>query len=470
MSNQVPKAFVSGKVHRLLFYLVGLLVFAIAFLVGRIPPGSSAAAAGAEADDASPDENLSLPPEIRSRLAHIAAPSTREDYRPAVTFWEVLGKVKTRYVDKITDQDRLSHGAAGAMLRALRDPYSRLITADELQMDQQQAAGDYSGVGVILGARLSGNQIPVSSAAPTPNPRGPQRRPADTPLRSWQLVVVDTVPGSPAAAAGVETGDIVSKIDGDRIERPPLATKTIDDLNAMLNGPAVHDRTLSIVRPSTGKSMDFRLEHGGPLHVAAVESRTLPHAVAYARIRLFTQTAPMELASSLSKLASDHPTSLILDLRDNPGGLLSSAQQVIGILAPKGAAAILDGHEGAHKLLASTPEGAPSIPSFAHVVVLTDSGTASVAEMVAGALRERRNARLLGAPTFGNGLVQTIYPMGQGWAFGLTTGRLRTPSGVDFNEHGLAADRTMSPGMLEGDAVIQAAVPIVVALNEKPRH
>src|SRR5437588_7055267 len=129
--------------HSLFFPLLGLALFGAAFVAGF---GSHAIGAHAgtpsnlSADDAPPADTVTLPSDVRGRLSRIASVSTPQDFRPAVTFWEVLGKVKTRYVDKVTDQDKLTHGAIGSMLRSLRDPYSRVINPEELQLDREQAS------------------------------------------------------------------------------------------------------------------------------------------------------------------------------------------------------------------------------------------------------------------------------------------------------------------------------------------
>lgn len=451
--------------QRTTFVLLALIVFIGAFVVGKKPRGvmaQSDSITDAQDADTSADDNARLPADVRSRLVRIA-PGGPQDLRPAVTFWEVLGKVKTRYVDKITDQDHLTHGAVASMLRSLRDPYSRVIKPEELQLDQQEAAGQFNGVGVILGARLSGQQVPVQDT-PASTAAGPPRRQAEAPDRAWQLVVVDIVPGSAAAQAGLQTGDIVTKINNQRIERQPLAAKTIDDLNLMLNGPTTRDAALTVTRGTSTHQMDVRMQGGGSIRIPTVEARTLSHGVTYVRIHLFTAMTPVELTAAIGRLSTDHGSSLLLDLRDNPGGLLSSAQAVVGMLTPPGTAGLVDTHTGSQKLVATS---AHPMLDFNRVAVLVDGGTANAAEMVAGALHERKAARLVGSPTFGNGLVQTVYPLPQGWAYSLTTGRLRTPDGVDFNQHGLAVERPLDPNMLQGDSAIAAAAPYLVASNRQ---
>jgi carboxyl-terminal processing protease len=454
------------SLKRVLVLVLSLAVFIWAFSMGHGPNVSAQSAASSSGSDAdyNADTDLSLPPDVHSRLVHLVPGSSTEDFRPAVTFWEVLSKVKTRYVDKITDQDHLTHGAVSSMLRALRDPYSRVITPDELKLDQEESTGAFHGIGLVLGARLSGPQAPVQDiAASSSTETGPPRREAPSPDRAWQLVVVDTVPGGPASQAGVLTGDVVTQINGQRIERQPLASKTIDDLNAMLNGPDCHEATLSLVHMLSGKAVDVTIAHVQDSRMHGVEARMLGRDTVYARISLFTSTTSEELAHALSTLTASHPGSLLLDLRDNPGGSLSAGEAVVGMLAPGGQAGILDTHAGTQKLPAASDHKFP----FVHEAILVDGGTANVAEMVAGALHERANARLLGASTFGNGLVQTTFPMAQGWAFSLTTGLLRTPQGVDFNQHGLAVDKPMSPDILQGDAAITAALPMLVAINSQ---
>ena len=450
--------------QKALLAVLGMIVFGVSFLAGHSPQVETARAAlPADGEsDLGAEASATLPSDIRSRLVQAAPGAGTQDFRPAVTFWEVLGKVKTRYVDKITDQDHLTRGAVNSMLRALRDPYSRVISPEELALDQRQSAGEFSGVGVILGARLSGPQTPVRYRLSVTSPQpGPPRRPVESTDRSWQLVVVDVVPGSPAAQAGLQTGDVISRVDGQRIERPPLAGKTIDDLNLILNGNETHGVTLTVARGPQNQPVEARMDHGALSKIAPVETRILPHGMAYARIRLFNATTSEELESGLAKLSQSHPKSMMLDLRDNPGGSLAAAQAVIGILAPGGIAGLEDSRDKTEKLAAA----APTPYSFAHIVVLTNAGTAQTAELVAGTLRERKGARLAGAPTFGNGLVQSVFPLSDGWAYSLTTGRVRTEGGTDFNQRGLAVDQPLSPIILQGDGAIAAAEPILVAMK-----
>ncbi|MDQ2732515.1 MAG: S41 family peptidase, partial [Armatimonadota bacterium] len=364
------------------FILLAALVFIAAFMLGKKPPRAMAQSdsiTDAQDTDNNADDNARLPADVRSRLVRIA-PGGPQDFRPAVTFWEVLGKVKTRYVDKITDQDHLTHGAVASMLRSLRDPYSRVIKPEELQLDQQEAAGQFNGVGVVLGARLSGERAPVQDSpggASGTTTSGPPRRQNDAADRAWQLVIVDTVPGGAAAQAGLETGDIVTRINNQRIERQPLAAKTIDDLNLMLNGPTTHEASLTVTRGASARPMEIHMQGGGSVHIPMVEARTLAHGVTYVRIRLFTPTTPDELAAAIGHLPVPHGNSLLLDLRDNPGGLLSSAQGVVGMLAPPGTAGLLDSHAGSQKLLASS---ARPMLDFTRLAVLVDAGTANAAE------------------------------------------------------------------------------------------
>ncbi|HET6385452.1 MAG TPA: S41 family peptidase [Armatimonadota bacterium] len=452
--------------HRALYPVIGLTIFGAAFIAGLGPRSVGAQTGEPAAQDADGSDSLTLPPDVRHRLASAAPAKSPQDFGPAVTFWEVLGKVKTRYVDKITNQDKLTHGAVSSMLRALRDPYSRIITPEELKLDHEQALGHFSGAGLVLGARLSGDLVPIKMGAAAPVPPGPARRESDDADRVWQLVVVDTVPGSAASKADLQPGDIISKIDGVRIDRAPLATKTIDDLNLMLNGPEAHVSLLTIARPPDDHAIDVHLDHLGPVNEPPVTARLLPHNVAYVRIHLFTPTTGTDFAKALSPIYADHPSALALDLRDNSGGSLSAAEQVVGALAPNGLAGLLDTHAGAVTKLTAAAD--PQTFSFQRIVVLTNNGSASVAELAAAALHERAGAVLAGEATFGNGLVQSVFPLKNGWAYSLTTGRLRAPDGADFNEHGLAIDRPISPNLINTDSAVAAALPSLLAMGKAP--
>jgi carboxyl-terminal processing protease len=316
---------------------------------------------------------------------------------------EVIERVKREYVDSVANPaliDDALRGLVGGL-----DPYSSYLDAEEYADLRVSTAGTYAGIG-----------IEVSTA--------------DRALR-----VVRPFRDSPAAAAGIQSGDMIAAIDG-----TPVGTD-LDAAMARMRGPRGSTVKLAVVRAGQTLPLEFSVERA-QVDVHSVAAAPLEDGYFYARIISFSDTTAQDFAASIARLRRDlgvKPRGVVLDLRNNPGGVLESAVEVADQLLESGVIVTADGRTPAARFsMAATPgEVLPGVP----VVVLVNATTASAAEILAGALQDHHRAVLLGRRTFGKGSVQTVMPLSAGRAIKLTTSRYFTPSGRSINGRGIQPDQ-----------------------------
>jgi len=315
---------------------------------------------------------------------------------------EVLERVQREYVDEVRNPALIDDALRG--LVAGLDPYSSYLDAEEYADLRVSTAGTYAGIG-----------IEVSTA--------------DRALR-----VVRPFRDSPAAAAGIQSGDMISAIDG-------LAVgNDLDAAMARMRGPRGSAVKLSVVRTGSALPLEFTVERA-QVDVHSVAMVELEGGYLYARITTFSDTTALDFAAGVARLRRDlgaKPRGVVLDLRNNPGGVLESAVEIADQLLEEGVIVTADGRTPSARFsMSATPgEVIPGVP----VVVLVNGGTASAAEILAGALQDHHRARLLGGRTFGKGSVQTVMPLSGGRAIKLTTSRYYTPSGRSIQGRGIEPD------------------------------
>jgi len=321
----------------------------------------------------------------------------------------VYNAVKQAYVEPVDDQ-KLMHSAIRGLLFDL-DPHSVYLDKEDAESFDEQSRGAYDGVGVELMRQPDGS-----------------------------LRVIAPIDDTPAARAGVKAGDVITAIDGKPFKPDE------GDQSGPLRGEPGSKVTLTIVREGKDKPFDVTLMRE-TIRVASVKSRMLEPGYGYVRISAFQADTAADFESQLEKLkaqAGGKLRGLVIDLRSNPGGLLTSAVQIADdlldsgkIVSTRGRIAISDAEFGA------TPgdrlDGAP-------VVALVDAGSASAAEVLAGALRDNNRARIVGSRTFGKGSVQTVLPLDNGDSVKLTTARYFTPSGKSIQALGISPDVVLQPG------------------------
>jgi carboxyl-terminal processing protease len=315
---------------------------------------------------------------------------------------EVLDRVQREYVDTVSHPELVNDALRG--LVGGLDPYSSYLDAEEYADLRVSTAGTYAGIG-----------IEVSTA--------------DHALR-----VIRPFRDSPAAVAGIQSGDMISAIDG-----TPVGAD-LDAAMARMRGPRGSTVKLAVLRAGQTLPLEFTVERA-QVDVHSVAMVKLDDSYLYARITMFSDTTAEDFSASIARLRRDmnaKPRGVVLDLRNNPGGVLESAVEVADQLLETGVIVTADGRTPAARFtMDATPgEILPGVP----VVVLVNGSTASAAEILAGALQDHHRAVLLGRRTFGKGSVQTVMPLNEGRAIKLTTSRYFTPSGRSIQGRGIDPD------------------------------
>ena len=344
-------------------------------------------------------------PQVRAAAPQAPPPATsRLSAADSAQLAEVLERVQREYVDEVKDPELIDDALRG--LVGGLDPYSSYLDAEEYADLRVSTAGTYAGIG-----------IEVSTA--------------DRALR-----VVRPFRDSPAAVAGIQSGDMISAIDG-----MPVGND-LDAAMARMRGPRGSTVKLAVVRAGSALPLEFSVERA-QVDVHSVAMVRLEGDFIYARITMFSETTALDFAAGVARLRRDlgaRPHGVVLDLRNNPGGVLESAVEVADHLLEEGVIVTADGRTPAARFsMSATPgEVLPGVP----VVVLVNGTTASAAEILAGALQDHHRATLLGRRTFGKGSVQTVMPLTGGRAIKLTTSRYYTPSGRSIQGSGIEPDMT----------------------------
>jgi len=332
----------------------------------------------------------------------------REDYEDIETLTNLLAIVKKNYVDEVSTKE-LVKGAINGMLNAL-DPHSAYLTPDlykELQMDTQ---GRFSGLGI---------EITVKNGV---------------------LTVVSPIEETPADRAGIKAGDQIVKIEDE-------FTKDMSLIQAVqkMRGPRGSKITIAIKREGVPELISFTLVRDS-VRVQSVRSRALEEGYGYVRVAQFQERTDRDLQRALEKLSGEKGEirGLVLDLRNNPGGLLTQAVRVTDLFLDSGLIVYTEGRLDNQKqrYFAHKENSWLEFP----MVVLVNGGSASASEIVAGALQDHKRAIVLGTKTFGKGSVQTILPLDDSSAIRLTTARYFTPKGRSIQATGIVPDIVMENG------------------------
>jgi len=336
--------------------------------------------------------------------------SNSDTYRQLNLFGEVFEVVRQRYLVEMSDQKLIEYAIKG-MLTSL-DPHSRYLDPKEYEDTQVQTKGEFEGLGL------------------------------DVTMENGLIKVVSPIDDTPAAKAGLQSGDIITHLDG-----KPVAGLTLEEAVDKMRGPVNTEIKLTI-RRNDKEPFDVSLKRD-VIKLDSVRSRA-EGDIGYIRITSFNQQADPGLKKAVDKLKQSlgpKMKGLVLDLRNNPGGLLDQAVEVSDDFLDKGEIVSTRGRtpEDAQRYNAEAGDITDGIP----MVVLINGGSASASEIVAGALQDHHRAILLGTRTFGKGSVQTIIPLhGQG-AMRLTTARYYTPSGRSIQARGIDPDIVVEQAKVE---------------------
>lgn len=318
-------------------------------------------------------------------------------------FAEVLHKVRSDYIDEVSYEELIEMAIRG-MVAGL-DTHSAYLDAEEYEEILISTAGSYSGVG--LNVSIENNQV----------------------------VVVAPFDGTPAKRAGIRSGDIIISIDD-----MPVVHDNLGETIARMRGKPGTRVKIVVSRADVAEPLSFDLERTH-IRVASVKGNMLEPGYGYLRISQFSDNTGAELEDALRKLmkeAGGRLDGLILDLRDNPGGVLDSAVEVADVFLNSGLVVSANGRADDARFSMSARRG--DLLHGARLAVLVNSGSASSSEIVAGALKDLNRATIVGSQTYGKGSVQTVMPLSGGRALKLTTSRYFTPSGESIHERGITPD------------------------------
>jgi len=322
-------------------------------------------------------------------------------------FTEVLSTIKKNYVTPVR-MDDLVYGAMKGMISEL-DPHSSVLTPDEFKEMQVETSGSFGGVGMVIT------------------------------IRGGVLTVVAPIEDTPADKANIKPGDIILKIDG-------MSTQgmTTEEAARKLRGSRGTKITLTILSKGQSKPREVSLKRD-IIHVKSVRANLVSPGYGYVRIAQFQEKTSVELEKQIEKLEKKGKLEgIVLDLRNNPGGLLDQAVAVTDYFLEKGLIVYTKGRKADQELSFTAKD--QGIEPSCSVVVLVNAGSASASEIVAGALQDHKRAVIVGTPTFGKGSVQSIFPLEKEWAIRLTTALYYTPSGRSIQATGIIPDIEVSRG------------------------
>ena len=328
------------------------------------------------------------------------------------TFAEVFAKIKKDYVEDVADRTLLENAIRG-MLQGL-DPHSTYLDEEAYLNLQEGTTGEFGGLGIEVG------------------------------MEDGFIKVISPIDDTPAQQAGMQAGDLIIRLD-----ETPVKGMSLNDAVARMRGEPGTDITLTIIRDGAEKPLKVTITRD-VIKVKSVRARTLEPGFGYLRVSHFQSRTAEDARTALQELKQDNGGNLdglILDLRNNPGGILSAAVGVSDLFLDSGLIVYTEGRIDDSKLRfnakpAELLDGAP-------IVALVNAGSASASEIVAGALQDHKRGIIMGQQTFGKGSVQTVLPVSNATALKLTTARYYTPSGRSIQAHGIEPDVTLARARVE---------------------
>lgn len=338
------------------------------------------------------------------------------DTAGALRFLRTMSIVKSNFDGQI-DNNKLFDGAIEGMVKSLGDPYSVYLDKENFAKLSEVTEGSFGGIGIVFGKRGD------------------------------DYVVISAIPDNPGALAGIKSGDIILAVDG-------TDTKNLDMTGVAdkIRGKQGTEVVL-LLKSKDGEQKTVRVVRSD-IKTPSVGGQMLPGTkIGYIRITVFNENTGADFKKEYAKLEADGMQATILDLRGNPGGILDDGVAVAGMLVPKGPIVSLVYKNGDKYVEQSSLEKV-KYP----LAVLVDHGTASAAEIVAGAVKDTKAGRLFGVKTFGKGSVQGVYRIDQNTALKITTAKYYTPSGVSIHNVGIEPDVTVElPDTATVDLQLQAA-------------
>tara|TARA_B100001123_G_C15273635_1_gene1011274 strand:- start:824 stop:1972 length:1149 start_codon:yes stop_codon:yes gene_type:complete len=338
---------------------------------------------------------------------NINAKDNKDFYKKIDLFGEVLEKIGKEYVEDI-DESEVIDSAINGVLQSL-DPYSAYMSPELFKSMETDTKGEFGGLGIEVG------------------------------MESGVIKVISPIDGTPAAKAGIKSGDYIIKIDDEQVQG-----KTLMEAVKLMRGPVGSKIHLTIRRKGIKEIINKTIKRE-IIEIKSVEAKMIKKNIGYFRLKSFNNNSSAQLFEEIKKIKKENkPSAYILDLRNNPGGLLTQAINVADfflddgeILSTKGRRLIENRRFFAKK--GDKLDGKP-------IIVLINNGSASASEIVAGALKDHKRAILLGQSTYGKGSVQSVIPLSDGGGMRLTISKYYLPSGKSISEVGVTPDIIVKEG------------------------
>ncbi len=342
-----------------------------------------------------PDQDTAGTMEERSRLP----------LRELRSFTQVFEQIRQGYIEKVEDRQLLENAISGMLLEL--DPHSAYLSKRDYQNLQENTSGYYGGLGIEISAE------------------------------DGLIKVISPIDNSPAERIGIRAGDLIVEINGSSVRGLALPRAI-----AKLRGEKGSTIDISVIRDDVDELLSFTITRD-EIYTSSVKSRILRPGFAYIRISQFQKDSGEDFVEALKNLRSDNSNieqllGLILDLRNNPGGLVPAAVDVVDALLDDGIIVYTEGRLASANVTFNSTPG--DLIQHIPIVVLINGGSASASEIVAGALQDHRRAVIVGTQSFGKGSVQTLLPLGDGRAVKLTTARYFTPKGRSIQAQGIKPD------------------------------
>ena len=350
---------------------------------------------------------------------------------PSVTFNDACNALTDRAEDSVQGAETIVRGMAAAL-----DANSVYLDPEAVALIEEEQEGQVEGIGALVTAEDS----EITEGSPQ----------CSTISETCRMFIVSTIEGSPAEAAGVESGDVIVAVDGERVEG-----WTLDEVTARVRGPAGTDVDLTFDRD--GSNFDVSITRAAVV-IPVVTSDQFGD-IGYVRLNIFSDNADEQLSEAISELLEGGISELVFDMRDNPGGLLDTAIEVTSLFLPDGDVVVTQNPDSDRSFSVT---GDLLVPQDIPVVVIINQGSASASEVVSAVLQERGRATVIGESSFGKNTVQQQFSLSNGGAFKLTIARWVTPGLLDFGGEGVIPDVEKE---FAADLDVEAVARLAASLN-----
>ena len=334
---------------------------------------------------------------------YVKSKNTNELYEKIDLFSEVLQTIKQEYVDEV-DQAEVMDSAINGILQSL-DPYSAYMSPKSFEGMQTDTKGEFGGLGIEIG------------------------------MESGVVKVISPIDDTPAAKAGIKAGDYIVRINNEQVQG-----KTLTEAVELMRGPVGSEITLTVRRRNERKALEFKIKRA-IIEVRSVEAKILgtKNEVGYLRLKSFNENSDEQLLKHIKKFEKDNKLNgYILDLRNNPGGLLTQAISITDFFLEDGEIVSTKGRRinETRRFFSKKGDEIHGKP----LIVIINNGSASASEIVSGALKDHKRATILGEHSYGKGSVQSIIPLKNGGGIRLTISKYYLPSGKSISEVGVMPD------------------------------